>query len=289
VEHRHFRLVFLPALLAMAAGSAATARMTATPAQQVATPTAPATGVITGTVVDGDSGAPIGGAVVQLNTRVAIGAGRGGAVNDQLMTTPDGRFLLRGLPKGPYVLTVRKPGYMNGVPGRRSPRSTSTQAIELTDGQRITNLSISMWKYASIIGTIVDETGEPFVGATVKACLRVEQAGRMKFDFVNPDASAITDDRGVFRQNNLLPGDYVIVVASASATMPASVQDLYNQALRDGRETELNREINATTCRRSQGCALATVSWGSAAPPWAAKAPFVARDLVSFPRLAARF
>jgi hypothetical protein len=104
-----------------------------------------------------------------------------------------------------------------------------------------------MWTYASIIGTIVDETGEPFVGATVKACLRVEQAGRMKFDFVNPDASAITDDRGVFRQNNLLPGDYVIVVASASATMPASVQDLYNQALRDGRETELNREINATT------------------------------------------
>jgi protocatechuate 3,4-dioxygenase beta subunit len=202
-------------------------------------------GVISGVVTDDASGAPLAGAVVQITGpgRQASGPGQPGRV----MTTSDGRFLFRSLGRGSYGLQVTKPGYVPGAFGRGSALSTTTQSIDLADAQQVPDANIRLWKYASITGTVVDEAGEPLVRTTVKACLRVVRGGRVKLDFAAQDASAYTDDRGIYQHTNLLPGEYVVIVASASATVPASVQEAYARMARDPGASDLTREVNATS------------------------------------------
>jgi len=242
------RRIVRSALVGAVALGAMTVTAATAPRQAPPTQTAPvATGVIVGSVVDGDNGAPIAGAIVRILGQATPGAGRPGMANTIIATGGDGRFLFRNLPKGRYVFVVQKPGYITGFLGQRSPTSEGIQQLDLDEGQRTKDVSISLWKFASLSGTVVDEAGEPLVGATVKACRRIVLAGRVKLDFQSPVGAALTDDRGIYRQTELLPGDYVVVVASSSITVPAAVQDSYNQALRDGNNILQAREVDATS------------------------------------------
>jgi hypothetical protein len=64
---------------------------------------------------------------------------------------------------------------------------------------------------------VLDEAGEPVVGAQVRAYARVLAAGRWRFD---PAGFRTTDDRGEYRLSPLTPGDYVVSVTQRSS-MPA--------------------------------------------------------------------
>jgi hypothetical protein len=85
------------------------------------------------------------------------------------------------------------------------------------------------------------------VGTTVKACMRTVSGGRVKYDFLLDTASAYTDDRGMFRHTNLLPGDYIVAVASGVSTIPVSFRDTYGQRLREGTAGDLDKEIDASS------------------------------------------
>ena len=210
----------------------------------------PATGVIVGVVLEADGTTPVPGAIVRA-FGPPLGAGRGN-LNDAIETGADGRFLFRSLPKGRYTLRVQKAGYIDGALGARNPISTGLlQGVDLDDGQRVKDVSITLWKYATLSGTVVDEAGEPIVGATVKACRRTAIAGVIRLDFQANEGSALTDDRGVYRHTNLLPGEYVVIVASASATIPASLQASYQQSLRDGDTKASDREVTASSAAQA--------------------------------------
>ncbi len=177
------------------------------------TPTPPplvTTGLIVGRVVDATTGKPVAGALVALNggpgrgappPGVAAGVRAGGPPPQlpRILTDSDGRFAFRNLTRGTYFLTATKAGYAQGAYGRSRPDG-APRSLLLDDNERMNDVAIRIFKYAAITGRITDETGEPIVGAQVRAYRRGLVSGQRRF---GESGSANTDDRGVYRIYNL--------------------------------------------------------------------------------------
>lgn len=214
-------------LLAAVAGLAASPQA---PAPSQANQPLVRTSSVMGQVVDGDSGDPISGAVVQMRSRTLAAAqpaaGRGGrgqglsaaeqaaaSGQDVVMADSSGRFVFHNLPKGPVQLTATAGGYVD-VPGA-APRPVQITA----DGQHLSDIKVRLVRVASITGTITDEAGEPLVGVSVRAVRREMPAGSPRY---NLTGNARTDDRGVYRLDGLVPGSYFVVLPQTQTTMPVA-------------------------------------------------------------------
>jgi hypothetical protein len=134
------------------------------------------------------------------------------------MTTTDGRFAFRNIPAGSHTLTAAKSGYIDGAFGMRRPAGP-TLPVVLTDGERRGDVTIWLWRHGAITGTIVDEAGEPLVGIRVAAVRRSLVGGRRRFV---PGGTGLTDDRGMYRIGRLIPGDYVVAMATSQVSVPLS-------------------------------------------------------------------
>lgn len=194
--------------------------------------------IVSGRVIDAGTGRPIPGAVV-------IPAGT--AVVDPAMpvlTNANGQFVVRGLRGGSLVLTATNGGFVDATFGQRRPAG-SAQPIPVTDGERIKDVEIRMWKHGVITGTIVDEAGDPVVGARVESFQRGVIAGRTRYA---ASRSATTDDRGMYRIARLMPGAYVVAVPNRQTSIPTEVMDVFFGPRGGGSETlraELGRELNS--------------------------------------------
>lgn len=183
-------------------------------------------GLILGRVVDATSGRPVPDVTVTLT-----GPPRApGAAPPQVLTSADGYFLFAGLSRGGYQLAASKGGYVPGAHGKLQP-SGGGQTLDLADAERRTDVTIPMWRYASISGAVVDEAGEPLVGVPVRLLRRSIVGGAWHLTFVSTQA---TDDRGIYRAAQLVPGDYVAAIATTVATVPTSVQDAYVEGIATG-------------------------------------------------------
>src|SRR5579864_348964 len=196
--------------------------------------------LVVGRAVDGDSGTPLGGAVVSVTLPPSAGQ-RPGAAGDgamvmivggpgmpggpqtiSMMTDADGWFAFRDLPAGRLSITARLPGYTGG--GYKQARPTgSSQPLELTDGERVGDVALKLWKDASITGTVTDETGEPVVGVFVRVLRRSVVGGRPVVQLSGAGKS--TDDRGVYRAFGIAPGDYVVSLPATQTTIPVAALD----------------------------------------------------------------
>jgi hypothetical protein len=116
-------------------------------------------------------------------------------------------------------VTVEKPGYANGANGRRRPNGASRDVV-LTAAQPAADVVIPIWKNGSISGTLTDEAGEPLVRVQLRILKRTIVGGVSRF--VPTGTAALTDDRGLYRFGNLLPGDYLVAVSFARTSRPAS-------------------------------------------------------------------
>ena len=193
----------------------------------------PGTGLILGRVVDAASSTPVSGVLV------SAGAGVAGPQNVPriVLTDAQGRFVFRQLPQGRYTLsaTIGDSGfspsgflisgaghqigaYLNGGYGQQRPNGP-LGAIDLAEGEKVGDAVIRMWKGGAIEGTVVDEVGEPLVGAAVAAVLR-DGAGRLL-----SGPTTRTDDRGQYHIGTLVPGDYVVVVPQTQILMPLATVD----------------------------------------------------------------
>jgi hypothetical protein len=181
----------------------------------------PPTALIAGRVVDAASGAPIAGAIVSIS-----GAALGSSLAPRLLTDPQGRFLYRNLPAGTFRLTAVKPGFADGAFGRRRPAGPP-QDLELSAGQRATDVTITLWKFAVISGAVYDEAGEPVVGALVQAWRRARVGGRSVLRTAG--GSRGTDDRGMYRISSVPPGEYVVGIEPHNISVPTSVADAYRE------------------------------------------------------------
>ena len=86
------------------------------------------------------------------------------------------------------------------------------QLLVLADGEKSTASPITLWKHAAISGSVVNEAGEPVVGARVRALRRTPLRGR---EF-GGESSGTTDHSGIYHIGELPPGDYLVLVSSIS-------------------------------------------------------------------------
>ncbi|HKV99629.1 MAG TPA: carboxypeptidase-like regulatory domain-containing protein [Vicinamibacterales bacterium] len=149
-------------------------------------------------------------------------------------TDATGHFAFAGLPPGRFLLGAGKPAYLAALYGAGRPGRPGT-TVTLAAGQKISNVSLDLTKGAVIAGHVVDEHGQPVIGARVRVLPRRDVGDEITLgaDAGDP-AGATTDDRGAYRVFDLLPGDYVVglqprgvaggppLVAYSSVYFPAS-------------------------------------------------------------------
>ena len=179
-------------------------------------PAIPATGAITGVVIDGSSGTPVPDAVVAL-AAVPV---RALATQTRQVTDEKGRFAFVNLPGDvTYTVSASSLGYLEGGFGRETLPTDPLRPIPLKTDEWIPNIKVSIWKPGAISGNVRDERGEPVVGVVVRAlqCVRIQ--GRDEF-IAGPLTR--TDDRGAYRLAGLAPAKYLLQVPSVQAALPAS-------------------------------------------------------------------
>lgn len=178
------------------------------------TATPPAgTGAISGVVVDGSSGAPIAGAVVYMGpANPKTGQPR------RVLTDDKGRFVFQQLGPWPdgYSLGANKAGYLP------TPGTTGGAVIRipLADGEWFSTAKIVLSRPSAVSGTIIDERGDPVVGAYVRVLSEVTVGG---VPHLAGGSVARTDDRGAYRIGGLAPGRYVVSVPSVQISVSPSV------------------------------------------------------------------
>jgi hypothetical protein len=161
------------------------------------------------------------------------------------LTTADGRFLFRDLPKGRYGIAATAPAYVAGAYGQTRPQGPA-QAIDLGDGDKRGGLKLVLWRYGSVSGMVRDDGGEPAVGVSVECYRRVFTGGQKRF--ASSGAGGIfTDDRGQYRVPNLPPGDYICANVLNPTTVPAAVNAMSAASLTAGTPTEEIRRMNNST------------------------------------------
>ena len=100
-----------------------------------------------------------------------------------------------------------------------------------------------MWRHGVITGTVVDEAGNPVIGARVHAYLAVRAGGRTGY---TETGSGTTDDRGVYRIAQLTPGTYVVGVVSKQTSIPTEVMDVFFDGASSRAERDaLGREMRS--------------------------------------------
>jgi hypothetical protein len=159
-------------------------------------------------VVAGDTGKPLRRALVRLTTP-DLPQGR------SISTDPDGRWELKALPAGSYRIQVQKGGYVGIFYGQQRPFAQG-KVVDVSDGQVVDKLDVSLPRAGVITGVVMDEFGEPMTGARVSA-MRYGYANGQK-RLVSAGAFDSTDDIGQYRLHGLTPGEYVV-----SASMSAGV------------------------------------------------------------------
>lgn len=218
------------------------------------------TGVVLGRVIDMGSGQPVGGAIVTIGaTQMMVNVmqfgggptistsipmaidGSSKASTLRVLTDNEGRFAFLDLPKGSFQFGVSATGYVGGGYGQR--RATGApQALELADGQRMGDVTLPLWKYAAVGGTVTDEAGEPVVGMPIEVLQRRVVAGTRRFTGA---ASGTTDDRGVYRIGLLVPGDYVVAVAVTQASAPLALIEERQRAATSSQSGQVLSSIGA--------------------------------------------
>jgi protocatechuate 3,4-dioxygenase beta subunit len=182
------------------AGTAATASAT-TAAGESGT-----TGAITGRVV-GEDGQPLSNARV-ITTR----AGSAPVSASSALTDEEGKFALRNLTYGAYVVNAFAPGYMLEPDPSDQPATRVYHHV----GDSVT---LRMTRGGVITGTVTDGGGQPVVGVYVEAA-RVRYAdGRATREGAGGRIfqPRLTDDRGVYRIYGLRPGAYIIRAGGRNA------------------------------------------------------------------------
>ena len=169
--------------------------------------------VVLGRVVEGVTDVPVADALVRF---------RGLAdpyLKVSALTDANGNFTFFNVPAGRYELTASKPGYAFGEFGQQRIAGQG-RAFVLATGQRDGDVRVPVWKFATVSGTVVDEAGEPVVGIGVQAMPAAPSGARVYVWNAAPKVYR-TDDRGIYRISDLVPGDYLLGVPPAEIASAA--------------------------------------------------------------------
>jgi uncharacterized protein (DUF2141 family) len=202
---RKIRVVFSGGLCLFALGLAAQRAPTRDPASAVSIA---GTASISGRVVTDETPArPVRRATVRI----------GGAdlVPSQIAVTDDsGQFAFAALPAGRYLITATRTGFVSASFGAKRPEGPGS-AISLTDGQRVSDVTLALLRGAVVTGTVRDQSGNPASDQTITVMrYRLNGTGQSVLTRAGLGTSQ-TDDRGMYRIYGLPPGEYLVVATPA--------------------------------------------------------------------------
>jgi hypothetical protein len=210
-------------------------------------PAPPGTGIIAGRVIDAATERPIAGA------SVVTGAPQLGEI--VALTNGAGQFVIDGLPAGKFPLDAVKFGDVGGGP---------TGGVTLESGDRITNVVIRLWKRGAITGRVVDERGDPIVELEISA-FRLGGPTQVPRPYEPMYSSPITttDDRGAYRLGALMPGDYIVFVASTQTAVPRELVELSRSSTNPAERVAVHRALlDAGSTRSLPGRSDASLAEG---------------------------
>jgi hypothetical protein len=183
------------------------------------------TAMIAGTVVGADaSAAPLRKVVVSLS-------GGGFPATQEAVTDDAGHFVFSNLPAGTYTLTASRASFVRVSYGEKRPGGSGVP-IAVTEGQRLTTLTLKMLHGSAITGSLRTASGHvvPNLANISVEIKEVQTLGgdRRISSVPNATSSVSTDDRGVYRAYGLPPGDYVVAAIIAPLAVrpmtPAEIQ-----------------------------------------------------------------
>jgi carboxypeptidase family protein len=156
---------------------------------------------LTGRVIAEDNGQAVRGAYVT----IPLSPPKAGFSFDHMsgrrvQTDANGQFEFAHLPAGSHTI------YVDPIAGFLRPREPAfATLVEGGTGQ----VTIRVARAGAIEGRVLDDKGDPVLGAQVDAVRRIDIAGYVKVQ--GSRGSATTDDRGAFRIFNLPPGEFYVV------------------------------------------------------------------------------
>jgi hypothetical protein len=166
-------------------------------------------GTIRGHVLALDTGRPLRSARVQISA-AELTAPRA------TMTDLDGAYEFKNLSSGRYTVTASRSSYVELSYGQTRAFEAG-KPIVLGDTQTIENVDLRLPKGGAIAGTVLDDTGQPLIGATVTV---------LKPQFVRgirrliSTGTARANDVGEYRVFGLSPGTFVVSAAKAILASP---------------------------------------------------------------------
>jgi hypothetical protein len=168
-----------------------------------------------GSTVSAATGEPLPRASLTL-----AGSGQN-AVARSARSDSDGRFLIENVPAGTYRLTAERVGFLRQGYGSRTPGGSGAPLI-LAPKQHLKDLLIRLTPQGVILGTVLDEEGDPVPRASVTASrlggLGVARAsggrGVVLMGTQSSGGTASTNDIGEYRLAGLIPGRYIVTATS---------------------------------------------------------------------------
>lgn len=201
-----FRALTLVAVFSLAGARPAPAQSPPQPARDRPAAAASAgTAVVRGRTLDASTGRGLSHVQVRANTSTS-----GPPPTPypwQALTDAEGRYEIKGLPAGVYMIAATKQNYVRSAFGAERVEGPGKR-MTLTDGQVLEKIDLKLARTGAITGKIVDEFGDPatdvFVSAMryqyVQGSRRLMQSGR----------GSSTNDIGEFRIYGLTPGQYYV-------------------------------------------------------------------------------
>jgi len=161
---------------------------------------------LSGVVLNDATGTPLRRAVVTLST---VDPPHLEAVT---FTESNGAFGFIAIPPGNYRLRAGFDGFERAWFGARDPlRPPGT--LKLAAGDNRYGITFRLLPLASISGTVMDADGDPV--QNVQVHLLKSTWRRLKPAYVN-QGSAYTDDRGQYRLDKVVPGEYIVMAAQSN-------------------------------------------------------------------------
>lgn len=162
-------------------------------------PSQPATGSVSGQLIDASNGDPIADGVLVLRDLTS---------REQRVVNTDatGAFRLDELPAGAFSLHATALGYVSRQYGQRHPLEVPA-AITLAVGETRDNADVALAPAGAIAGRITTENGQPLAFAEVEA-LRPQFDGNRRI--LVPMGRAEGNGRGEYHIDGLPPGRYYL-------------------------------------------------------------------------------
>ena len=198
-------------------------------------------------VITSSTGEPLDGARVILRREP-----RSGQFADYgTMTSGGGKFVFKDISSGRYSLSADMGGYISREYGQKRPNGPST-IIDLSTGQDVRDLKISLVPGGTIAGRIYDQEGRPMARASVQALIPRYVNGVRR---LVPSATAQTDDLGEYRMFWMSPGEYYVAAVMGGFPRPPAPNsmivgpgvDVYCRCLVDAEQFEGPDEIYLPT------------------------------------------